>query len=340
MWPYPAVATGVGSMPGEDPREAMNVVAGEFADFVHLVELPARGPGADRIGRTAAMLASVDRAFDIETTPSGWRLGHAGQSLMRRAGGYLSQDLDALEEYASTSKGPVKAAVAGPWSLAAAVADPAGEALLRDPGAVTDLTGALAAALGDLVARLRRALPSAELVIQLDDDTIPQVLQGHVRTSSGRLTHRSVEPLVVQAHLRTVVDAIHNAGARAAIRCFASSVPVDVLIDTGVDALALRLDTSQSDAEALPRVWESTIGLLLACVPATHDATQASDTDLSAPLRRFMSESGFASVPDNVAVTPSRGLAHLGVPAARAVIAACNRVGSIVRDDVESSHAS
>ncbi|MYR85505.1 methionine synthase, partial [Streptomyces sp. SID685] len=41
-----AGATGVGSMPGGDAREAVKTVTGSFEDFPYLPELPARGPGA------------------------------------------------------------------------------------------------------------------------------------------------------------------------------------------------------------------------------------------------------------------------------------------------------
>ncbi len=63
-------ATGIGSLPGTDPAEALRTVLGELPDLPHLPELPARGPGADMIGRTAALL--VDLFVDL--TPAGWRL--------------------------------------------------------------------------------------------------------------------------------------------------------------------------------------------------------------------------------------------------------------------------
>ena len=61
-YPWPAgSATGIGSMPGTDPAEAMRVIAGELPGFPHLPELPARGPGADLTGRTAGLL--VDNEY-------------------------------------------------------------------------------------------------------------------------------------------------------------------------------------------------------------------------------------------------------------------------------------
>ena len=59
-WPWPAgAATGIGSLPGTDIAEAQRVVLGELPDLPHLPELPDRGPGADMIGRSAALLVDL-----------------------------------------------------------------------------------------------------------------------------------------------------------------------------------------------------------------------------------------------------------------------------------------
>src|ERR1700712_3767395 len=58
VWPSGA-ATAIGSMPGTDPAGAAAVVFGELPDFPHLPELPARGVGADMLGRTAALLVDL-----------------------------------------------------------------------------------------------------------------------------------------------------------------------------------------------------------------------------------------------------------------------------------------
>ena len=92
--PWPAgAATGIGSLPGDDPFEAARLVFGELPDLPHLPELPARGAGADMIGRTASLLVDLP----VEIVPSGWRVAaHAGRDL-RRARDFLARDLDALE---------------------------------------------------------------------------------------------------------------------------------------------------------------------------------------------------------------------------------------------------
>ena len=52
-------ASGVGSLPGIDPAEALRIVVGELPEFAHLPELPQRGAGADLIGRTAGLLVDL-----------------------------------------------------------------------------------------------------------------------------------------------------------------------------------------------------------------------------------------------------------------------------------------
>src|SRR2546423_11304956 len=88
----PGSATGVGSLPGTDTDESTRFVFGELPDFPHLPELPARGPGADLIGRGATFL--VDLHVDLQ--PSGWRLVDRPGVDERRARDFLARDLDVL----------------------------------------------------------------------------------------------------------------------------------------------------------------------------------------------------------------------------------------------------
>jgi hypothetical protein len=106
----------------------------------YLPELPARGPGADLIGRAAGLL--VDLPVDLQ--PSGWRLVDRPGVDLRRARDLLARDLDALEEVAEGYAGPLKVQVAGPWTLAATVERPRGDRVLADHGARRELAQALA----------------------------------------------------------------------------------------------------------------------------------------------------------------------------------------------------
>ena len=128
----PGAATGIGSLPGEDPAEAVRIVLGELPDLPHLPELPARGPGADMAGRGAALL--VDLPVDLQ--PSGWRLVDRPGRDPRRSLDLLARDVDALEEAAEGYAGPLKLQVAGPWTLAATMELHYGDKAVSDPGAV------------------------------------------------------------------------------------------------------------------------------------------------------------------------------------------------------------
>lgn len=333
-WPYPAIVTGVGSMPGTDVREATTIVVGEFGSFPHVVELPERGPGSDLIGRTACLLAEVDRSFEVETTVTGWRVGHAGQAVLRRARSWFAQDLEVLEELSGSHRGPVKVQLTGPLTLAARVEDAAGESLLRDLGAVSEVAGACASAAREVVMRMRRAFPHAQVVVQLDEPDLPAVLAGRVRTSSGRLTYRSLEAQIVQGHLRTVMEAIAAVEALPGVRCAAFESPIDLFIESGAQFVGVDLHGQHASDESLPRAWESGVGLMLGCVPrASVGDSSMGDTQVSALLRTFMATWGFGEVPGNVALTPSGGLSGLSQVQARAAIERCVRVGSIVRDE-------
>jgi hypothetical protein len=67
---FGGLATGIGSWPGTDVREAVSIVLGELGELPHVVELPGRGLGADMIGRTGAIMVDVE--LDVRT--SGYRV--------------------------------------------------------------------------------------------------------------------------------------------------------------------------------------------------------------------------------------------------------------------------
>src|SRR5258708_12736367 len=91
--PWPAQsASGVGSMPGANPDEAAAVILGELPNLPFLPELPARGPGADLVGRTSALLVELP----VETTAAGWRLAERRGRDLVRAVGMLEADPDPI----------------------------------------------------------------------------------------------------------------------------------------------------------------------------------------------------------------------------------------------------
>src|SRR5436305_15008706 len=109
------VATGVGSMPGEDIDAAIGLVADALPGLPHLPELPARGAGSDMVGRTAAQL--VDLHVDLQ--PAGWRLVSRPGLDEARARDRLDRDLDGLVPALPGYDGTSKVQLPGPGTLAA-----------------------------------------------------------------------------------------------------------------------------------------------------------------------------------------------------------------------------
>ena len=131
-----------------------------------------------------------------------------------------------LEELADGYTGPLKLQVTGPWTLAATVELPRGDKVLADHGARRDLAEALAYGLQEHVAEVRRRVPGAELVVQLDEPALPAVLAGAVPTASGWGKHRSVDGPGAVELLTPAIEAV--APAITLVHCCAARPPIEV----------------------------------------------------------------------------------------------------------------
>lgn len=327
----PGTATGVGSMPLDDPAEAVRVVLGELPDFPHLPELPARGPGADLVGRAAALL--VELAVDLQ--PSGWRLVDRAGVDLRRARDLLERDLDALTDAAAQVTGPLKVQVAGPWTLAAAVELPRGDKVLADPGALRDLASSLAEGVAAHVADVRRRLPAASIVLQLDEPSLPRVLAGRVPTASGFGALRAIPEGDAREVLREVVTA---AGAPVVVHCCAERPPLELLADAGAAAVsfdATRLDPRLDDP--LGNLVERGVGLFLGLVPALGPGAAPATRELAEPARNLWRRLGFPPerLPAQVVVTPACGLAGASYGWARTALTLARRVAAALAEAPE-----
>ncbi|WP_317445536.1 methionine synthase [Streptomyces collinus] len=324
-------ATGVGSLPGGDAREAAKTVTGSVEDFPFLAELPARGPGADMIGRTAGMLVELYARVE----PSGWRLGDRPGRDTKRARAWLGEDLDALEEFTQGYEGDLKVQAVGPWTLAAALELRNGEAALSDPGACRDLAGSLAEGLRLHLDEVRRRVPGARLVLQLDEPSLTAVLRGQVRTASGYRTHRAVDRQVVEATLRDVVAA--HAGGPVVVHSCAPGVPFALLRRAGAAAVSFDFSLlTERDDDAIGEAVEGGTRLFAGVVPGT-------DGPLSDPAgsvmgvrtlwRRLGLRPGLLA--EAVTVTPACGLAGASPAYARQALAHCVRAARSLADNPE-----
>lgn len=314
-------ATGIGSMPGTDPAEAVRVVLGELPHLPYLPELPGRGPHADLAGRSTALL--VDLAVDLQ--PTGWRLVLRPTRDGRRARDLLSRDLDALE--GATQGGPpavLKVQVAGPWTLAALLELPRGERALADHGAVDDLTASLAEGLRRHLADLATRLPGTRLVLQLDEPSLPAVLGGGVPTSSGFGRLRVPD----RQRVREVLTEVVSVADDTVVHCCAPDPPIGLIVEAGAGSLSLdaTLLTHRQD-DQIGLAVEGGRGLLLGVAPSV-DAPLTDLDALARPIRMLWGRLGFEAdrLPGTVVVTPRCGMAGASPGHARTALAACVEV--------------
>lgn len=306
------IATGIGSMPGDDARayaEAVRLVLGELPDLAFVPELPGRGVTANMTGRALAIMDGLG----VDLQPAGWRLTDASGIDHRRARSLLAQDLDQVEELAQEWTGAFKAQVAGPWTLAATVEKPRGDKVLSDHGARRDLAQALAEGLRGHVADLRRRLPKVErLIVQVDEPMLPAVLEARVPTASGFGRHRTVHPPEASAALEVVLAAITDAGAEPWVHSCAPGVPWALVADAG--ARGLSVDHAMLDAkdfDALAQALDDGLVVGLGVVPSTDPVDVPTEKVLAEQVLRWLDMLGLdpADVRERLVITPSCGLA-------------------------------
>ncbi|WP_204075719.1 methionine synthase [Planotetraspora phitsanulokensis] len=358
-----ATATGVGSYPEEDHLAALRLAFDELP-MPYLPELPARGVGADMIGRGAALLVEMP----VEVQPSGWRFTDRPGRDAKRARDHLIRDLDGLEEVAQGYRGPLKIQACGPWTLAGAIELRHGDKVLADAGAVRDLTDSLAEGLVRHVADVRGRVPGARLVVQLDEPGLPGVLAGTVPTASGFGRLRAVEPVIARERLATVLSAVapgepepvdplelaalgasealavpdtgrpsdgEAGGAFPIVHCCAPGTPFELLRTAGargvsVDASTLR----RRDEDVIGEAIEAGTALFLGVVSGV-DARLPDVGVIAKPALELWRRLGFApaELARQVVLTPACGLAGASPRYAKAALTACRDAARVLRDD-------
>jgi methionine synthase II (cobalamin-independent) len=340
-FPWPAgAATGIGSMPGTDAAEACRVVFGELPEFPFLPELPGRGPGADLAGRTAALLVDLP----VQVTPRGWKLTDRPGRDASRAAGYWSQDLDTLEQIAVGYSGPLKVGVCGPWTLAASLElSRSVNPVLADPGAVADLTASLAEGLAAHAADVRKRVPAATLVVQLDEPSLPAVLAGRVPTASGLGAVAAVDRAVAAQRLAAVLSAPSAASVVHCCGRIASAFPE--ILAAGASAVSFDLDQLPvRETDRIAELAEAGLGLLVGALPTAgavrppggppQGPRQTAETVVAMWRRTGLADADLAA---QVVVTPACGLAGVSPEAARAALAHCREAARVAAEMIEES---
>lgn len=312
-------ASGIGSWPDTDVRQAVTAVRDLLGEdgLPYLPELPARGPGADTIGRAAGLL--TDLAVDLQ--PMGWRFVDRAGHDSHRTSGVLRQDLDEMAEAFDGYEGDLKVQIAGPWTLASSIWLHRGERSVVDAGATRDVIASLAEGLRVHLGEVAQLVPKANLVVQIDEPGLPSVLAGRLPTASGFGRIRAIDPTLAAEGLRDVVAAA--AGRHTVVHCCAPDVPFVLLRDTGVTAVSVDVSLlTPKSWESLAATVESGVDLWAGVIP-TNSApgrVQPGVKDVIGPLIEGWRRVGLP-VTDlaRVTLTPACGLAGLTPSGARNV---------------------
>jgi methionine synthase II (cobalamin-independent) len=329
-------ATGIGSMPGTDPAEAARIVVGELPDFPFLPELPARGPGADLIGRTAALLIDIP----VDTVPTGWRIAERPGRVMRAAQSMLSSDLDTLEEQLAGYEGPLKVSLTGPWTLAASIELPRNlNPALSDQGAVSDLTASLAEATTMFVADVKKRVPGATLITQIDEPALTSVVNGEVPTASGLSRIAVPDQAIISDRLETVLAAAHG---YTVVHCCANSPAFGIIMAARPDAISFDLSlVRREDGDALAEIADTGAGIFAGAVRTILPRNTRDDppAQTARNVLRFWRALGMnpAEAARQVVITPACGLAGASPTRAVEALAHCREAARIVPELAEET---
>jgi methionine synthase II (cobalamin-independent) len=192
-----------------------------------------------------------------------------------------------------------------------------GLGLLKDHGFVRELSQSLTEGLTAHVDEVRRRVPGAQVVLQIDEPSLPAVLAGRVPTESGLHSYRAVDAAIVRSHLSSIVD---GAGTPVVIHCCASDAPVDLFVEAGAAGVALDVSLAQLDS----------LGAAIDGGTAVFAGVSGvSGSDIAGRLRRLWADLGFPAemLPARVAVTPACGLAGYSPARATAALKACREAG-------------
>ena len=176
---------------------------------------------------------------------------------------------------------------------------------------------------------VRRLVPGARVVLQLDEPSLPAVLTGALTTVSGFGRLRPVEEPVVIEGLRAVLDSARAAGATlTVVHSCAAEVPIPALVRAGVQAVSLDVALLAREGwEAVAAAVEQ--GVALWAGVRTGPPEEMADA-VWTRWRRLGLDSARAA---SVVLTPPCGLAGAASPsAARAVVAQLARAASVLAE--------
>jgi len=331
-----AAATGIGSWPGSSPREAAEIVIGELHTLPHLVELPARGVGADMIGRAGALLVDIG----IDTVPRGYRVANGRSSAARRAASLLDEDIDALEEAwekAGLRGGSrtVKVQAPGPITLAAHLELSGGHRAITDAGALRDLAGSLAEGMAVHRAQLEKRLETP-VVVQFDEPSLPAALEGRL---TGVTSLMPVHPVDESVAIGLLDDCVSVVGSEVALHSCAAGLPWKALQRSSIRALSIDVGTlTAADLDGVGDFVDSGRTVMLGVVASTAPEVRPSAEEVAKAAAAVTDRLGFARsvARQRIGITPACGLAGATPQWARTAVELAQKAADAFADDPDA----
>jgi methionine synthase II (cobalamin-independent) len=331
-----AAATGIGSWPGSSPREAAEIVIGELHTLPHLVELPARGVGADMIGRAAALLVDIG----IDTVPRGYRIASGRSSAVRRAASLLDEDIDALEEAwekAGLRGGSrtVKVQAPGPITLASQLELPGGHRAITDAGALRDLAGSLAEGMAVHRAQLERRLETP-VAVQFDEPSLPAALAGRL---TGVTSLTPVHPVDESVAMGLLDDCVAVVGGEVLLHSCAPGLPWKALQRSTIHALSVDVDTlTAADLDGVGDFVDSGRTVMLGIVATAAPTTRPSAEEVAKAAVAITDRLGFprSVLRERIGITPACGLAGATPQWARAAVELSQKAAEAFAEDPDA----
>ena len=304
--------------------------------MAHIVELPARGVGADMLGRSGGLLIDVA----IDTVPRGYRIASRPGAVTRRAISLLDEDMDALEEAWETAglRGGgrvVKVQVPGPITLAAGLELANGHRAITDPGALRDLAASLAEGAGLHRAALTRRLDTP-VVVQFDEPSLPAALGGHL---TGVTSLSPVAALDETVAIGLLDSCVATVGSEVLLHSCAPELPWDLLQRSTIGAVSCDVGTLQSaDLDGIAGFVESGRTVVLGVVPATAPQRRPSAEEVATAVVAVTDRLGFgrSALRDRIGVTPACGLAGATPEWARTAIELARKAAEAFAQDPDA----
>jgi methionine synthase II (cobalamin-independent) len=331
-----AAASGIGSWPGSSPREAAEIVVGELHTLPHLVELPARGVGADMIGRAGALLVDIS----IDTVPRGYRIANGRSGAQRRAASLLDEDIDALEEAwekAGLRGGSrtVKVQAPGPITLAAQLELPGGHRAITDAGALRDLAGSLAEGMAVHRAQLERRLETP-VVVQFDEPSLPAALAGRL---TGVTSLTPVHPVDESVSMGLLDDCVAVVGGEVALHSCAADLPWKALQRSAIHTLSVDVSMlTAADLDGVGEFVDSGRTVMLGVVATTAPTTKPSAEEVARATATVTDRLGFARsvLRERIGITPACGLAGATPQWARTAVELTQKAADAFAEDPDA----